>query len=246
MKNIRYTILGLLVVTLFWSCEKVTENVSRTTFFPNFDFKGAKVVFQELGTPYVDPGCTATEDGKNLPITMSVVGENTGYKGTVVKTDVIDKYTITYTALNSDSFPGTRQRVVWVAKTGNLTTSIEGVYTSTVVRNNVSAAQYTDMQCVVISKKSGNDYLLSCGIGGYYSIGRAYGPAYAAPVTITANNIGANNFSFANFEVGGFGGAVTISAFTVNPATKTINFTADWSSYKFVVTLKQVQSSNLN
>lgn len=253
MKNIRYTILGLLVVTLFWSCEKVTENVSKVTYFPTIVVKGSTNIIQELGTTYTDLGATATEGGKNIPVTVSVVGENTGYKGTVVKTDVADKYVITYTAVNSDSFPGSKQRVVYIAKTGNLTTSIEGLYTSTVVRNGASGAQYTDMQYIIISKKSGNDYSISCGIGGYYSIGRSYGPGYSSPVTVTANNIGANSFSFSNFSVGTFGGPARVTSLTVNAATKTLTLISEWSSlndgnynYRFVITLKQVQISNLN
>lgn len=241
MKNIGCKILGLLFVILLWSCQKDTENVSRITYFPNFEFKGSAVVLHSLGTPYVDAGCTASEDGKDLPITVEVVGESTGYKGTVIKTDVVDKYRVVYTATNSDGFPGTRERVVYVAKTGNLTTSIEGLYTSTVLRNSAGGAAYTNMKYLIISKKSATEYVLSCGIGGYYALGRNYGPGYLAPVTITANNITANNFSFAPFSVGTFGGAVQITSFIVDATAKTITVKSEWGAYKFVITLKQVQ-----
>ena len=241
MKNIACKIFGLLFVILLWSCEKDTENVSRITNFPTFDFKGSAVIFQTLGTSYVDLGCTASEAGQDLPVTVAVVGESTGYKGTVVKTDVVDKYIITYSATNSDGFPGTRTRVVYVAKTGNLIASIEGVYSSTVLRNGVGGAAYTDMKYMIISKNSAGGFVLPCGIGGYYALGRNYGPGYLAPVTITANNITANNFSFGPCEVGTFGDAVTIDSFIVDAAAKTITVNSAWSGYTFVFTLKQVQ-----
>ena len=68
----------------------------------------------------------------------------------------------------------------FVARQGDLVNSIEGVYTSTVVRDNVSAPQYDDMKYVIIKKVDTDTYELSDGIGGYYDLGRAYGIAYAA------------------------------------------------------------------
>jgi len=248
MKNIALKLSGLFFVLLLWGCQKDTENVSKITYFPTFDYKGEPVVLQTLGTAYTDAGVTASEDGVDLPITVSVVGESTGYKGTTVPVDVVDKYIISYSAINSDGFPGTQERSVWVAKNGDLVNSIEGLYTSTVTRNGASAAQYNNMKYVFISKKSANEYVLSCGIGSYYAIGRNYGGGYLSPVTITANNIAANNFSFANFSVGTFGGPARVTALTVDAASKTIVVNSEWSSanngtynYKFVITLKQVQ-----
>jgi hypothetical protein len=102
------------------------------------------------------------------------------------------------------------------------------------------------MEYVIISKTGNNKYKLTCGIGGYYQLGRAYGIDYASPAEITANNISANDFTFSPFVVGGFGGPGRFTSFTVNPASKTINFTSEWvanptTTYTFVVTLKQVQ-----
>ena len=242
MKNIAFKLSGLFFILLMWGCQKDTENISRITYFPTFDYKGASVVLQPLGTAYADPGVSASEDGVDLPVTVAVVGESTGYKGTTVPTTIADKYVITYSATNSDGFPGTQERAVYVAKNGDLVNSIEGLYTSTVVRNGSSGAQYTNMKYVIISKKSANQYVLSCGIGLYYAIGRNYGGGYLSPVTITANNIGTNDFSFPNFTVGTFGGVVKMESFSVDAANKKIVFVSSWDSgYKFAVTLNQVQ-----
>lgn len=241
MKNIALKLSGLFFILLLWSCQKDTENISRITYFPTFDYKGESVMLQPMGTAFVDPGVTASEDGVDLPIEVSVVGDS-GYKGTTVDSNAADKYTISYSALNSDGFPGSQERVVFVAKTGDLVNSIEGLYTSTVVRSGKTGPQYTNMKYVIISKTGDNEYVLSCGIGGYYSIGRNYGSAYLATATITANNIAANNFSIPDYTVGSFGGVVTMSSFKVDAANKKIEFTSAWDSgYEFVVTLNQVQ-----
>jgi hypothetical protein len=132
---------------------------------------------------------------------------------------------------------------------GNLVDNIEGLYTSTVVRTAIASGvkltgpQYTNMKYVLISK-SGDKYLLSDAIGGWYEFGRALGVGYRNPgMTITAIDIATNNFTFGSpATVGGFGGTVTMKSMTVDAATKTIVFTSDWTSgYSFLVTLKQVQ-----
>lgn len=241
MKNIALKLSGLFFILLLWGCQKDTENISRITYFPTFDFKGAPVVLHALGAAYADGAVTASEDGVDLPIIVSVAGLGTGYKGTTVPVTVADKYVITYTAINSDGFPGTKERTVYVAPTGNLVNSIEGLYTSTVFRNGTSGAQYTNMKYIMITK-SGNNYVISDALGGWYELGRNLGIGYRAPgMTITPIDIAANNFSFGTAVVGTFGGAVTATSLTVDAATKTLVYKCDWNIYKFVATLKQVQ-----
>ena len=94
-----------------------------------------------------------------------------------------------------------------------------------------------------MAKVGPNTYQLSDGIGGYYEYGREYGPTYAATgATVVANNIAANDFTIGDsFSAGDFGGVAEITAFEVNPITKTIKYTTVWDAgYTFEVTLKQV------
>lgn len=245
MKKLTYIILFTLVAA-FTGCKKEldSEGVSRVTYYPNFTMTGDAVMFQTQGAAFTDPGVSATAGSQTLPVTVKVTGAYTGYKGTTVNTDVADKYTITYSATNKDGFAGNVTRTVYVAKTGDFASSIEGLYTSTIVRNGVVSAQYRNLKYVIIYKKSANTYELSDGIGGYYDLGRNYGPAYAAPgCTVVANDIAANNFSLGpDFTVGSFGGVVQLVSFSADAATKTINFQSNWDAgYKFVVTLTQVQ-----
>lgn len=245
MKTVRNLIAVFFVALAMVSCEKNpdTANLSTITYFPIFEMTGDELILAPLGTPYTEPGIKALENGVEIPVTTSVTGTVQTYSGTTVNSNLANQYLITYSATNSDGFVASAERTVWLANTGDLVTSIEGLYTSTVVRNGVSSAQYRNMPYILIYKTGDNTYRISDGIGGYYDLGRGYGPDYrATPCTVTAVDIPANNFTFGGpFPVGAFGGSAEITAFSVDPATKTINFTTVWSSgYTFVVTLKQV------
>lgn len=248
MKLLKSTIYIVLVLLLpLAACEdESSAGLSRVTYFPDFTYNGDEEVFVEKGTAFEDPGVTATEQGNSIDVNVSASG--TYFGETSLDTSKPDIYTVTYAASNKDGFVGTQERTVIVAGQGDLVTNLEGLYTSTVVRNGVSGAAYTDMEYIIIRKTGDNTYELSDGIGGYYDLGRAYGPGYAAqPATFTANDIATNDFTFGpSFGAGAFGGEAQITAMTVNAATKTINFTSVWEAdavteYTFKVTLKQVE-----
>ena len=250
MKTIDISKIVLFIMSSFFmmSCEDdlESEGVSRVTYYPTFNMQGSPEVFLSSGATFADPGVTATEDGKSLEVSTSVVGRYFGYSGVSVPDPVpADVYLVNYSAKNSDGFDGTTGRMLYVAKSGDLVSSIEGVYTSTVVRNEVSAAPYTEMKYIVIKDNGDGTYNISDGIGGYYDFGRGYGDAYAAKgVKVTANDIAANDFTYpAAFPVGLFGGTAEMSGMTVDPTNKTITFSTEWSfGFTFVVTLKQVNS----
>ena len=251
MKN-RYIVLMLMATFVVLSaCETDSEGVSRPTFYPVFTLNGDEEMFVTPGDPYTEPGATAQEEGAEIETSVSYAG--TYFSGNVssIDTDVPDKYTVTYSAVNKDGFPGTKERIVYVVGQGDLVNSIEGLYTSTVDR--VPAAvpafdgQYQNMEYVLIAKTGANTYVLSDVIGGYYDLplGRGFGAGYAGPgATVTANNIPANNFTFGPaVAVGAFGGAAEIKSMVVNATAKTIKFVTEWDGgpYTFTVTLKQVQ-----
>ena len=242
MKNLKVIyIVCLLFAFGFSGCEKDYEDLYTITNYPTFEMTGEEVIINPFGASFTDPGIKATEAGQEIPVTTTVTGDFFG--GTSFDPNVTERYLYTYSATNSDGYPGSISRYVYNINNGDLVTSIEGLYTSTVVRNGAASPQYTDMEYVVISKTGENTYMLSDAIGGYYDIGRDYGATYRAPgLTITANNIAADSFTFNTTEVGTFGGVVEMKSMTVDPANKTIVFTSDWDAgYSFEVTLKQVQ-----
>lgn len=247
MKRTIFNLIALSLILVLGSCEKETENISSITYFPDFVMTGESEIIHTLGAPYTDGAVTATESGKSLEVKVSVVGEFTGYKGAVVNTNVADKYIITYAATNSDGFDGIITRTVYVAPpAGDLVTSIEGMYYGNVQRAPSFAvtAQYSNLAYIFITKTGANTYEISDALGGYYFLGRAYGYNYAAQGTvITAVDIAANNFTFTQAEIPGFGNVVDLSEFVVDAASKTISFTgtANFANGTFKVQLKQVQ-----
>lgn len=246
MKSLKYLIIltSICSMTFLSSCddEPSASNISRITYFPTFEYEGGDLAIVGCNTSYNLPPVVATENGVELTTNTTITGTYTGASQFDIA--VADKYVIETSAVNADGFPAYLTRTVWVVCTGDLVNSIEGLYTSTVVRNGASGAQYTNMKYVMIRKVGGNVYEISDAIGGYYDIGRQYGDAYrAAGMTITANSIPANDFSFGGpIPVGAFGGSLEMTSFSVDPATKTIHFTSDWDAgFMFDVTLTQVQ-----
>lgn len=243
MKRYKLILIVVFALGFTFGCEKESKDISSVTDYPVFTMTGNTTIIHQLGTAFVEPGVVAMEGTTPIDVSTSVEGYFTGYSGQTVETNKSDKYQITYSAENKDGFSGSVGRTVWVVNNGDLTTSIEGLYLATVTRNGSLTAQYTDMKYVIIWKNSANEYQISDCIGGYYDIGRAYGPNYVASgMTITANDITANNFSFgAAVPVGAFGGSCTMDFMTVDAANKTIQFQSTWSSgYTFVVDLEQV------
>lgn len=96
---------------LFASCKKDDINntedkvgISRVTRFPSFTMNGDKYMSIVKGDAYAEPGVTAKEGSNSLQVTAS---------GTV-NTSQPGVYTITYSAVNKDGFPGTVTRSVAV------------------------------------------------------------------------------------------------------------------------------------
>ncbi|HEU4788362.1 MAG TPA: immunoglobulin-like domain-containing protein [Flavobacterium sp.] len=250
MKKIFYFLLAIIAV----SCsETSTDNVSKVTNYPLLTFNGDETMFVPLGSDFTDPGIIATEGGNTIPYT-TVVGAGK-YKGEKnINTDVVDEYSITYSAKNKDDFSGSITRKVIVYKTGDLVNSIEGVYISTVTRNgsllNPAQGSSEDMEYVYIWKNTDNTYEVSDAFGGWYDIGRDFGAVGATPGGTISGDIPSNNFTFPGNPLANsnFGGTANITALNVNPTTKVITLNCTWiteddppSTYSFISTLEQVQ-----
>ncbi|MDW3211509.1 MAG: hypothetical protein R8N23_16680 [Reichenbachiella sp.] len=239
MKNIIY-IGSLLLIFALSGCEGdlETEGVSRTTYFANFEFEGEEVEYTTPGA-FTDPGVIATEDGAMLEHTTSISGLYTGYSDSDVA--VMDIYSFTYTAINSDGYPGSAVRTVYAMNPNeDMTVGLEGVYTASTVRNDGSTS--SDIE-VWISKTGTNTYTLSHASGGFYSEGFGYGDGYrAGGATVTINDLASNDFTTTQGLYPAWGNTITIQNFDVNAGTNTITYDAisDFASGRtWVVTLVQ-------
>ena len=243
-KNSMLALAGLLALG---SCSTEDPVSSRVTYYPLIEQNSPEMDMLTVGVgeTYNEPGAIATIDGEEVPVTTTYIGQ---FRGNVfnetLDTSVADVYTIRYSAMNEDGFSGSSTRTVVVGNTGDLVNSIEGLYRSTVTRNGSLTAQYTDMEYVFIWKNSDGSYQISDAFGGYYDIGRAYGPSYITPGgIIVANDIPSNDFSFPGTQTNlGFGGAVEITGLTVNPGSNSLNMVVTWDAgYTFEILLEQVQ-----
>ena len=242
MKSIKFFFLSLMVVALFTNCDK-TENSaepSTTTYLPKLTMHGdPNVTLPCDATGYDDEGLTAEEQGTEIAVETSVEGKYYG-ASSVSGSDI---YSIVYSATNKDNIPGAAERtVVWEECNGDFVTSIGGMYTADVVRNGSITPQYQGLGPIIVKDIGNGEYAISDAIGGYYEHGRGYGFHYAAKeMVVKANDIPGNDFSWDKTIVGGdFGGVMTMTHFSVDPATKTIQMTMDWEyGYIFEVTLTQ-------
>lgn len=240
------TVLALAFLGVFFTaCDKdTTGDVARETQYPLFEKTGADVIFLEEGSTFTEPGIKATEGGATIDVETTASGY---YRGTPsLDASKADLYNITYKATNKDGYAGTDTRQVWVAKTGDLVNSIEGLYTATIVRN--GQLRFSDVEYVLIYKNSDGTYTITCALGSYYEYGVGYTPSFGlpfhAPVKITANDIGSNDFSFETSRVqySGWPEAVNMQSMTVDAGNKKINFETVWDAgFTFEVELTQVE-----
>lgn len=253
-------IIGLFVLLAFGSCEEITNSAEKSdiTYLPVIEMNGESdvEVACDATEEFEDPGAVATEGGEVIELVTTITGQYFG--GSLVGGEWVyadnttitspDVYEILYSAENVDGIPAAAFRHVnWpVCNVGDLTTSIAGTYTSSLVRtltSGAAAGTYTNVGPIMI-KDLGNDvYQISDALGGWYAFGRAFGYTGAAPgMTITANNIGANDFTFGEPVYDQtFGGLVTMTKLTVNAGAGTLVFECDWDlGYKFVYTLTPI------
>lgn len=252
MKNYKlllcaFSIIGLIAT----SCDPSVDapgayDESEITLLPKITLNGdSDVVLDCDATSYTDPGAIAEAGGSEIEMTSKISGLYFGSSSI----DRPDIYTITYSAFNEDGIPAAEFRsVLWPACNGDMVSSIEGMYTASVLRTAVpsgATVNYTaeSFGPYFIIDLGDGTYQLSDAIGGFYEHGYGYGPDYAATgMTVTANSIPLNDFTHDDvIGVGAFGGALSMTDFTVDPTTQTIEFTTDWTSgYVFEVTLTQV------
>lgn len=110
-------ISSFVVLLLMTSCRKDNFNYPKDTvgsskiiYFATFSMAGSPYSSIVQGDNYTDPGATATQNGTELPVTVTGAVDAT-------KAGI---YTITYSAVNTDGFPASVKRVVAVLPSAEL------------------------------------------------------------------------------------------------------------------------------
>lgn len=250
MKRKLLILLSLPILFTFVSCEKELESEgvnTKITYYATFTMTGSPLIFHEFGTPFTEPGIIAEENGVALPIETTVSGIYRSNPSGTVDGNRENKYDVKYSAINSDGYPGSTSRSIYVFKTGDFVTSIEGLYTATVVRTPSQGSVPADkvLSYVIIWKNTDGSYGISNGDGAYYELGRGLGYNYIAPGCTFSYDLGTSTFTPGSVgTVNTFGDPLSVTALTVDAVNKKMTLTSHWATgngYNFIITLTQVQ-----
>ena len=160
-------LLSVVALAGLTSCEKTTEGLTGTTYYPIITILGETEVIY-VGEEYTDPGCEAVMNG--IDVTDQVV-----------VSDNIDNttpgiYHVTYTATNEQGFSSSASREVWVCKENSFANLYHSVYKGS-----------TYCGVIVISDNGDGTYQIQDICGGYYFLYKYPGYPYdfEAEVNVT-------------------------------------------------------------
>lgn len=175
--KLKYLIFGILIVGLA-SCKKGDSyDVSKVTVFPTFEH--AETVVLQVGDTYTPDGVAKSgEDVLDITVTGTVDVNTAGV------------YTIVYSAANAEGYDGTSTQMVFVYDPA-ITVDFSGSYTTSITRTegDGSNPRVYSGACNITKVQPGIFYV-DCLLGGTYSIGYDYGPAYAfnGYISVSADN----------------------------------------------------------
>lgn len=233
MKLHNYCLI-FLSVFLFLSCEKETEDVSRSTYYVAFHLKGENPLLVPVGESFTDPGVVATEKGQD--VTSSITIESN------VNENIMGKYSIVYSGVNVDGLKSKAIRDVYVCNP-LVTTDISGDYTVQAGTHRIAFSSGARVNYsgypVTITRVAPGFFQVTDFFGGYYEKRAGYGARYAMTGYFALNED--NSVTLVSSFIQGWGdGLDTIKDGLYNPATGEISWKAEYvGSYSFNVTLKK-------
>ena len=245
--------LGIFIAGLFLctGCHDITTaDISKVTYYVTFELDGGQDYLLPVGTPYVEPGVKAIENGVDVTSKMIVKGT------TDVDQNKIGLYTISYSAKNVDGFASSATRTVFVYDP-TVTADISGDYSvdattsQRVQDSNGKIIKYSDMQglygfgdfstyVVKLTKIVPGIFSVTDFFGGYYPEGRGYTPAGTYEMTGYASLTPDNKLELCSSFVDAWGNSLTgFTGGVYAPATGIVKWSAAWSGYSFNVVLNK-------
>ena len=179
MKIYKFCLIVLSALFLF-SCDKETENLSRLTYYVAFEIKGDNPVIMEPSDEYVDEGCIATLQGKDVTSKITT-------KMNVVS-DAMGLYKVEYSYFNDDKLVSRAVRDVIVCNP-NVTADLSGTWTVVEGESyrepatNYGGEDFT----VKIIRLAPGFFEVSDFLAGWYDVRAKYGSAYAIGGYIALN-----------------------------------------------------------
>jgi len=179
MKKIFYLALAAIMLFSFSGCQKVTTaGMTRITYYPVITLEGESYMVVDKGSTFVDPGFSATLNGKDVTSEVKVSSNvNTAKSGV---------YTISYTAINEDGFSTSSKRTVVVLDAGN---PVEGFYLTDPSCNRNGTAYGKQFEILIIGEGDGL-YTIEDVLAGWYCQRAGYGSNYAMEAQLLINEDG--------------------------------------------------------
>ena len=200
-KQLLYIVAISLLTLGFSSCEKKSAGLTGTVDYVVLKLKGDSQIKLALGEPYVEPGFTATDKGKDVSESVEITIENVlGEKVDAVTTSSPGIFTITYSAVSEDKMYISESRQVFVFDP-DLAVSIKGTFAVDFEKSKRVdsskdwtwaqwSAQYTAPEAwqyasyslkeidIIFNELVPGIYEVNDYLGGFYFGLRGYGPYY--------------------------------------------------------------------
>ena len=225
MKIYKYCLIAIIPLFLY-ACEKETEGLSKVTNPCEIELVGDETVLVEIGTHYEELGYEAFEGGKDVSSAVVVSG--------TLNTNVLGRYTLRYTVSNSDNAVTVAKRTVIVFDPASPT----GFYkvSKDSYRNAPPSSEYATEPIVLVYQEESGAYFISDLFGGYYAVGRGYGPFYATGGSVKINK--ENVVSLASSRTTPWGDKFSSVDGTYDAENQILNIVVDWEAgYTFYLIL---------
>lgn len=232
MKKYISIFASALAVLSLASCSKDTEGLTDITYYAVIDLDGPVYDQAVAGTPYVDPGYSATMQGEDITsevkisTDMDLQNPKPGY------------YAITYSAVNADGFPASSVRYVLVADADD---KASGYYSTDANSYRVASSgttYYGRSFSVIIYGNGDGTYEISDFLGGWYDQRAGYGSSYAATGEFSLD--ADSKMTLISSSVAGWGDSLSsLDDGTFDAATETFSWVAVYAGMEFHVTMSK-------
>lgn len=175
--NITFIAAMIISLVIFQSCKKVTTDGDiEVVYFADLQLEGETAMVLNVGDSYEEPGYVASEQGVDITDKVKISGS--------VNTNTPGAYTLTYSVLNSDGYPKSLQRMVFVVPDNLSTEDFSGTY-----KGQRTGRDETE-SATNITSVAGGVFFADDFFGGFYNYVAGYGPTYrlATYFYVTAGN----------------------------------------------------------
>lgn len=213
-------LLSALMLTVFTSCDKDSEGLTKITTYAVITLTDGPVVTVPVGQPFTDPGYVAMQGADDVTANVTVSG--------TVNTSKCGFYTLKYNVINDDGFPASATRTVVVVNPNGLASAY-------LASCKYGARSYSNLHIMITDNGDGT-YSIDDLAGGLYCQGRypgyeAYGYDFWYDDVIKLEG---NTLSLANGMGDGsnwyWGEPLDLQDGTYDPTSGTITYKAAWSA----------------